>query len=550
MRCLFKILICFSTFSFALNQFSYSAEIAQGPVYSVIEITFNGPFCKPTDIPAVEVALSVLFRHEEGKESYRISGFWDGDGQGGREGNIFKVRFCPTRPGRWFLDSVFSNHAELNGQKQEEWILALESNLPGFWLPDTESSGSRWYRRSDGSHPYIFGNTHYTFLSGYQWDGEPSRNDIAKDIAANAQYFKKLRFSLLPDRYPNPDDKPFFDEEGLLTDDGDYSYRPNPSWFHNRVDRAVQTAWEKDLIADLILAGPDTEASRATLRAAVFNSSPAFVPYLRYIAARYGSYPNVWICLSNEYNIRDPKYTEEEIAEFGQIMRSFLAYPIPLSVHASPPIYWSEAFDRLPPWNDHHIIQDKIKNLPESADRMSSIHSDADVPNPRTRPTINDELSYQGEGDGHREGDTVESHLGAFLGGGYASTGEKYGDKLGQYFVGNFNAETHSAADNLKFLRDVIDQNISFWKMAPDVSMFTNLHANFRGLSWPGYEYVLGTDREYKDIQAKLPEGTWSVTRYDVMSRTAELLATEASGDFRFNSPPSRAVLYHFKKNK
>ena len=87
---------------------------------------------------------------------------------------------------------------------------------------------------------------------------------------------------------------------------------------------------------------------------------------------------------------------------------------------------------------------------------------------PRRKPTINDELSYEGAGDKHTEADTIAAHLGAFLGGGYGTTGEKYGQKLGQYFWGNFDAGKHAAADNLGWLRKTIDREITFWKLAPD----------------------------------------------------------------------------------
>ena len=83
----------------------------------------------------------------------------------------------------------------------------------------------------------------------------------------------------------------------------------------------------------------------------------------------------------------------------------------------------------------------------------------ADGQGPRRRPTVNDELSYEGAGDKHSEADTIAAHLGTFLGGGYGTTGEKYGQKLGQYFWGNFDPAKHTAADNLLWLRTTIDRD-------------------------------------------------------------------------------------------
>ncbi len=423
----------------------------------------------------------------------------------------------------------------------------MPSKLPGFWEVDEASPGRRWYRRSDGSHPYIIGNTHYSFLSGYGPNGQPSGNDIAADVTANARYFKKLRFSLVGDRYPNPVEKPFFDNAGHPTDCGDYSHRPNPRWFHQRADVAVGTAFAQDMIADLILCGPDTEDARSTLRAAHNHGDPA--PWLKYIAARYGSYPNVWLCLGNEFNIKSPKYTASQIARFGQLLREVLPYPTPLSVHTVPNTRWPEEFDTLPPWNDHQVIQLKLRRLAPAAEVIQQVWSNRDGRRSRLKPTVNDELSYQGGGDRHTEGDTIEAHLGTFLGGGYGTTGFKPGNKLGHYFWGKFDPREHTAADNLGWLRRVIDAHITFWRMAPDLQVFANLDEDSRGLAWPGKEYVLGTNKEHKGLIARLPAGQWKVTRYDVIAKKTAVFSRDVRGVFEFDAPASRAALFHFKKN-
>ena len=523
-----------------------AVEIAKAAQYSVVELTFDGPVQGPKDVPARDIDFWAIFRHESGSPEYKIHGFWDGDGKGGTAGGVFKIRFCPVKPGRWELVEVHSNKSELNGQKQGRYVTAIASDHPGLWIVDPDSPGRRWYMRSDGSHQYIFGNTHYTFLSGYQPDGKPSGNDIATDIAGNAKYFKKLRFTLYGDRYVNPDEKPFFDDEGHLSDSGDDSHRPNPRWFNQRADLAVQTAWEHDLIADLIICGPDTRESRSVLQAGNNGGDPT--PYLKHIAARYGSYPNVWICLCNEFEIKDPKYSEQQIARFGRILRQYLPYPTPVSVHATPRTLWSAKFDELLDWHDHMIIQKKIRNLQDAADVIQQTRQNAGG-GMRNMPTINDELSYEGKGDKHSEKDTIESHLGAFLGGGYGTTGEKPGNKLGQYFRGCFNPAEHAAADNLKYLREVIDANVTFWKMSPDTGTFSNLHPDFRGLAWAGHEYVLGTNKAHGDIAAKLPDGTWTVKRYDIINKKEKTLSETASGSFTFDAPDSRAVMFHFKRN-
>jgi hypothetical protein len=523
-------------------------EVGSTAAYQFLELTFQGPAQGPQDAPARDVDFWVRFRHENGSPEHKVHGFWDGDGRGGSRGGVFRVRFCPTRAGRWDLVEVASNADELNGQLANDHVMVAASEHPGFWIVDDQSRGRRWYQRSDGSHPYIIGNTHYSFLSGYMKGEVPSGNDIAADIAGNAAYFQKLRFGISGDWYPSPEHKPYFDDDGEPTDSGDYSHRPNPEWFHNRVDLAVKTAHAHDLIADIILAGPDQESSRSTLRAGQNDGDPT--PFLKYMAARYGSYPNAWFCLCNEYEIRTPAYTEEQLARFGRVLRAYLPYAAtPVSVHSTPRTLWSPRFDRLPPWYDHLIIQKKLRRIGPAADVIRQVWENPGG-EPHRKPVVNDELSYEGAGDKHSEGDTIESHLGAFLGGGYGTTGEKPGNKEGQYFKGDFNADEHSAADNLKWLRETINDNVTFWKMAPDTSIFQNLDDTFRGMAWEGNEYVLGTNRKRQGIVARLPRGQWTVVQHDVINKASEKLSEHATGEFTFISPESRAVLFHFQRNE
>jgi len=516
-------------------------------LYDVHEITLSGPTYGSGDSPTRQIDLVTKWRHESGQPSYQIYGFWDGDGKGGLSGGIFKVRFCPTKLGLWTLVKTTSNKSELNGQKEGYSIVCVSSSGKGFWEVDKDAAHGRWYKRSDGSHQYIFGNTMYSFLSEYN-DKGPTGGNIADDISRNSRYFKKVRFSITGDRYPHPKEKPFLDNSGKPTDNGNFSHRQNPAWFYNRVDLAVREAFNNDLIADLILNGPDTKDSRSVLAAS--ENAGDCTPILKYIAARYGSYPNVWICLSNEFDIKNPKYKTSDIVKFGHKLRQFLPYPTPMSVHSRPRDWYKELNAR--PWHDHVIIQKKLKKLPIAADWVSrNHHIGGNV------PVIDDELAYEGKGDGWSEADVIESHLGAFLGGGYGTTGHKPAGKRGHYFHGNFKASEHKSADNLLWFRRVIDKNITFWKMAPvrgsdtgdtSIGIFQNIDREFRVMEWPGHEYVLGTNKAYKSVRAKLPRGKWHVTRYDIIAKKQKQLSFGATGTFTFDAPDSRAVLFHFKK--
>jgi hypothetical protein len=507
-----------------------AAEMATVQRYHVLEVSLTGPRLGPSDTPARDVELAVSFRHESGAETIRVLGFWDGDGKGGAAGGVFKVRFCPTLVGRWRIVRTQSNRKELSGQREGDELICAASKHPGFWLPD-----GRWYRRSDGSHPFLVGNTHYTFLSGRS-DKGPSGFDPVADVRGNARFFRKLRFSLGGGRYPDPACKPFLDDKGRESDDGRFSLRPNPAWFHRRVDGVVREGFARDLVCDLILCGPDTQEIRSTLK-----GDPA--PYLRYVAARYASYPNVWLCLCNEWNIKRPSYQAAEIIRAGEIVAASAPNPTPTSVHGNSG-NWSTALNGG--WHDHVIIQWKLKKLPEAADAAARNHARGG-----RKPVCNDENAYEGDGDGFSEGDVIEGCLGTFLGGGYPTTGEKYAGKKGQYFWGGFDAASHHAADNLGALRDYVDRHVAFWRMKPTPpgeSIFSGAPESSRLLADDGREYVLGTNRRAEGIRAKLPAGTWRVVQLDLMVPKARMLSENASGELTFGAPPSRAVITHFRR--
>ena len=341
------------------------------------------------------------------------------------------------------------------------------------------------YRRSDGSHQYVVGNTLSTsFLSETYLEGRPNGSNIAADVRGSAEYLGKIRFSPIGDLYPHPAAAPFLDNSGRLTSNGNDSHRPNPEWFRNRTDRAVGVAFEHDLVADLIMSGVDTEAARSALRPAHNNSDPE--PFLRYLAARSA---RIRTCgcrssTSTTFGRRrtGPTRSSRSPASCGSISRTRR----PVSVHrAAGP--WVTKLNTTPAWNDRVIIQEKLRDLGESADAIVAGHTAGGG----DKPVVNDELSYQGEGDRHSRDDTVESHLGAFLGGGYRTTGYKSANKLGQSFAGRFDAAEHTAAPHLNWLRERIDARVSFWKMTPvalERSIFTGGRPGFRALEWPERE--------------------------------------------------------------
>ncbi|MCA9216039.1 MAG: DUF5060 domain-containing protein [Planctomycetales bacterium] len=509
-------------------------QLAVGDVYSLIELAFDGPEQTPTDTPARDIRLSVTFRHETSGAEHTVSGFWDGDGQGGTVGNQFMVRFTPTEPGQWNLADVSSNNELLDNQHEGSFVVANESDYQGFWVPTTNDRGHSWFQRSDGSYEYITGNTHYTFLTERDKYGNPSGGNIEDDVRKNAEYFNKIRFSILGDLAPHPTDKPFFDDNGVPTDDGAFAHRPNPAWFHDRTDLAVKTAFEHDVIADLILSGVATLDSRRVLTNCKTDINTCDRPwepepiYLQYVAGRYGAFPNVWMTLVNEWDLREPLFTPDEIISYGTELQKHLPYPTPVSVHGKPGP-WNADLDG--DWNGHIIIQAK------RTEWRTAYNSVVDSQQPDPKPLINDEMSYQGAGDGHAREDTVQAFLGTFQGGAYGTTGYKSGLTEGQYVSGNFSVEEHTAAENIKWFREQIDNDIRFWEMA---SM--NIHDSpHQAAPWANIGVLLSDGQLFMTtwgntgrVRIDMSEGEWSIEQWDINEMTRTVVESEYTGVFEF----------------
>ena len=74
-----------------------------------ITITFEGPQAAESDNspnPFLDYRLQVVFSGPD-SQLFVVPGFFDGDGQGGSNGNCWRVRFAPNVPGKWGYKGSF-----------------------------------------------------------------------------------------------------------------------------------------------------------------------------------------------------------------------------------------------------------------------------------------------------------------------------------------------------------------------------------------------------------------------------------------------------------
>jgi hypothetical protein len=125
--------------------------------WSKIELSFRGPASLGRGEPNPFAArLDVDFRSPGGRH-YRVPGFYDGDGRGGLDGDVWKVRFSADETGSWTYTTI-SDHRQLNGKTGQFAVTDIPARAEGLWqwgrleAVGTAENGIRYLKFRDG--PY------------------------------------------------------------------------------------------------------------------------------------------------------------------------------------------------------------------------------------------------------------------------------------------------------------------------------------------------------------------------------------------------------------
>ena len=123
--------------------------------WQLIQLDFRGPESKGLGEPnPFLIDLQVLFTGPSG-QVYDVPGFYDGDGNGGLDGQTWRVRFSADERGTWSYRTV-SDSRSLNGHTGEFAVTPGDSDATGFWawgrLEATQEQSARYLKFRDG--PY------------------------------------------------------------------------------------------------------------------------------------------------------------------------------------------------------------------------------------------------------------------------------------------------------------------------------------------------------------------------------------------------------------
>ncbi len=134
-----------------------------------VTVSFAGPTASETDDspnPFLDYRLSVTFSGPGGR-THVVPGFFDGDGNGGGEGNVWRARFAPDAAGQWTytasfrsgndvavsLDNNAGSATSFDGVSGSFNVADRDGSAPGFlkW-GNLEYVGQHYLKFADGPH--------------------------------------------------------------------------------------------------------------------------------------------------------------------------------------------------------------------------------------------------------------------------------------------------------------------------------------------------------------------------------------------------------------
>jgi len=345
-------------------------EMTVAPQWETIELTFEGP---QVDNQYVDVEAWIEFRNEEGT-SLRRPAFWDGE-------RTWRVRFAsPTSGGRWYWQT--------HGLSPETGFLdAIPSeNRRGLLRMSVGGRNVVW---SDGTGFYPVVDTAWAipFRATLEQVRIWARDRQAKGFTA------ALLMTVQPDmKAEGPESRTevggfarAFDDlpKGRLT-------QLRPEYFHY-LDRLIETLLSHGIVPiyQPVFHGFGWKG----LSVAGLAVPPEdYARYCRYLVARYGSRPALWLPGA------DASGWEPNVGPAGEEIHRWDDYGQPTGLHYNP--WQSSDAHWTAEWCDFHLCQTGHggDHRPE---RVAVMHHRSPI-----RGVANGEPTYEGMGDGkHGLGD-------------------------------------------------------------------------------------------------------------------------------------------------
>ena len=386
--------------------------------WGVYEITLDGP---SRGNPIDDVALAALFVCD-GRQ-VRVPGFYDGDG-------VYRIRFSPPALGQWRWTTT-SNVEALSGRTGAFRCIVPSADNHG---PVRVTGDGYHFVYADGTPFRQIGTTSYSWAL-------QSDERCAQTLATLATApFNKMRMCVFPNVTSVATDP--FARTGAGLQDWDTT-RPDPAYFRRFEDR-VRKLGALGIEADVILYHPyDAKRGYSDMSRADDER------YLRYVAARFGAYRNVWWSMANEFDLVKTKTTADWDHLFA-VLQAADPHDRLRSIHNLHAYY-----DQRKPWITHASVQNCAA---VTGDIPAQLHRSF-----AEKAVVFDEVCYEGNIDqrwGRLTGEEMVSRFwwgtigGTYVGHGETFTGTGSADTS---WLGQGGTLKGASAARLTFLRKVLE---------------------------------------------------------------------------------------------
>ena len=291
--------------------------------WSPIEFSFEGPESVGRGTPnPFAIRFDVAFKSPSG-ERVQVPGFYDGDGQGGLDGHVWKARLSADLKGKWTYRTI-SDAKELNDRKGEVLVGPVSPKAKGFWkwgrleYTGTAENRIRYLKFRDGPYWLKAGcDDPENFLGNYQ-----NYNTLAKRTAAIDYLADKGINSLyIMTHNIDGDDKDVWPWLGATAREAKTN-----GGREARFDIAKLTEWRTLF---------DYMQDRGVVPYLILEDDSAWKGYdhdryHREVLARFGDLPAVLFNLGEEHN---ENYSLSEGLTMAQRFRELDPYDRPLGIH-------------------------------------------------------------------------------------------------------------------------------------------------------------------------------------------------------------------------
>lgn len=278
-----------------LSVSSVSAQISV-PLYSMFETTVTNVNNYTNKFDFNEIQLDVTFTAPNGNRTIDFYGFHDGDGNGGQNGNIWKIRFMPDETGTWSYTYLWSGSGVKPAGGSGSFTVTASTST--FAPIKVDPLHPHYFTDTRGNPFFWNGDTEWFFLSHEPGYGGKAGGITNTDRKAAIDFLASKKVNNLLITMANDDDYDVYPFLGtkeptdpIPYDQSRFNVSRMKEW-----DDIVSYMKSKKVIADLWFY---SDSSGGVIPPA--NSAEEDL-YFKYMIARFASYSNISWNLALEYS--------------------------------------------------------------------------------------------------------------------------------------------------------------------------------------------------------------------------------------------------------